>query len=251
MIGVLDAAQLTGRARTHLVDLAGEGGMLHPAAAGAYLALKAAAARDGIGLRALSAFRDFERQLLLWNEKFSGQRPVLDRDARPLDLSQMSDEQIVRAILHWSALPGASRHHWGTEIDVIDGRTPSSGGSDRLLPGDFAPGGPYARLDRWLGEHAGRFGFFRPYDADRGGVQPEPWHLSYAPVADRALRALTPALLADTLSGVHIEGSAVIARELATIHARYVCAIAPPGVALGAPAIPLQDAQSFSQAFLK
>ena len=30
------------------------------------------------------------------------------------------------------------------------------------------------------------FGFFRPYTTDRGGVAPEPWHLSYAPVAARA-----------------------------------------------------------------
>jgi LAS superfamily LD-carboxypeptidase LdcB len=242
MIGILDPAQLTGRSRTHLVELPGEGGRLHPAAATAFGALKAAAARAGIALRAVSTFRDFERQLLLWNEKFRGRRPVLDRGARPLDLSQMSDEQIVRAILHWSALPGASRHHWGTEIDVIDERAQPAGGPVALLPAEFAPGGPYARLDGWLGEHAGRFGFFRPYDADRGGVQPEPWHLSYAPVADRALRALTPAVLADALAGVRIEGSAVIARELATIHARYVCAIAAPGAAalveLGAPAIP-------------
>lgn len=238
MIGILDPAQLTGRSRTHLVDLAGEGGMLHPAAAAAFGELKAAAARAGIALRAVSTFRDFERQLLLWNEKFAGRRPVLDRDARPLDVSQMSDEQIVRAILHWSALPGASRHHWGTEIDVIDERAQPSGGPVGLLPAEFAPGGPYARLDGWVAEHAARFGFFRPYDADRGGVQPEPWHLSYAPVADRALRALTPAVLADALVGVRIEGSEVIARELATIHVRYVCAIAAPGDALGAPAIP-------------
>ena len=31
--------------------------------------------------------------------------------------------------------------------------------------------------------YAGEFGFYRPYASDRGGVQPEPWHLSYAPVA--------------------------------------------------------------------
>lgn len=27
-------------------------------------------------------------------------------------------------------------------------------------------------------------GFVRPYDQDRGGVAPEPWHLSFEPEAD-------------------------------------------------------------------
>jgi LAS superfamily LD-carboxypeptidase LdcB len=231
MIGMLDAKQLTGRSRTHVVDLAAEGCTLHRSAAGAFRALKAAAQRAGLALTVLSAFRDFERQLLLWNEKFRGLRPVLDRDAQALDVSQMSGQEIVRAILLWSALPGASRHHWGTEIDVIDQRAPGADRPPQLLSADFAPSGRYARLDAWLAEHAARFGFFRPYDLDRGGVQPEPWHLSYAPVAQAALPALTPQVLADALAGVSIEGSAVIARELVAIHTRYVCAIAQPDAA--------------------
>jgi LAS superfamily LD-carboxypeptidase LdcB len=228
MIGVLDVWQLTGRSRTHVVPLAAAGCALHRSAAGAFLALKEAAAGAGLALAVLSGFRDFERQLLLWNEKFRGQRPLLDRQARALDVSQMSDEQIVEAILLWSALPGASRHHWGTELDVIDRDAQGAASPPRLLPADFAAHGPYARLDAWLAENAGRFGFFRPYDRDRGGVAPEPWHLSYAPIAHAALPALTPQVLADALAPVTIEGRAVIARELARIHARYVCAIAQP-----------------------
>ena len=239
MIHVLDPEQLTGRARTHVVEVAGAGCTLHRSAAGAFLALREAATRDGIGLTALSTFRDFDRQLRVWNEKFRGQRPLLDHESRPLDLSQMCDEAIVRAILHWSALPGASRHHWGTEIDVIDRCALPAGAPARLLPADFAPTGPFARLDAWIGEHAVRFGFFRPYDRDRGGVQPEPWHLSYAPIAHAALPDLTPDVLAGALAGAAIEGAAVIRRELGAIHARYVCAVAHPGeVALAAARIP-------------
>jgi LAS superfamily LD-carboxypeptidase LdcB len=241
MIHVLDPLQLTGRARTHLVELAGGGGTLHRDAAGAFLALQEAAARDGIALTALSTFRDFDRQLRIWNEKFRGGRPLLDDASRPLDLSQMCDEAIVRAILRWSALPGASRHHWGTEIDVIDRDALPAGGAARLLPADFAPTGPFARLDAWLGEHAGRFGFFRPYDRDRGGVQPEPWHLSYAPIAHAALADLTPEVLAAALAGAAVEGAEVIGRELPAIHARYVRAVAHPGeLALAAARIPWQ-----------
>ncbi len=35
------------------------------------------------------------------------------------------------------------------------------------------------------------FGFYRPYAVDRGGVHPEPWHLSYAPLAQQALAAFS------------------------------------------------------------
>jgi LAS superfamily LD-carboxypeptidase LdcB len=239
MIHRLDPEQLTGRTRSHLVELAGGGGTLHREAAGAFLALRQAAARDGIALTALSTFRDFERQLRIWNEKFRGGRPLLDHESRPLDLSQMCDEAIVHAILRWSALPGASRHHWGTEIDVIDGHALRAGSAARLLPADFAADGPFAPLDAWLGEHAGRHGFFRPYDCDRGGVQPEPWHLSYAPIAHAALPDLTPDVLAAALAGAAVEGAEVIRRELPAIHARYVCAVACPGeLALAAGRIP-------------
>jgi LAS superfamily LD-carboxypeptidase LdcB len=239
MIRLLEPEQLTGRARTHVVEVAAAGCTLHPSAVGAFLALREAAARDGITLRALSTFRSFDHQLRVWNEKFRGQRPLLDRASRPLDLSQMGDEAIVSAILQWSALPGASRHHWGTEIDLIDGGALPALAPARLLPADFAPNGPFAPLDVWLGEHAAAFGFFRPYDCDRGGVQPEPWHLSYAPVAHAALPELTPEVLAGALAGASVEGAAVIRRELETIHARYVRAVAHPGeVALAAAPIP-------------
>ncbi len=35
-------------------------------------------------------------------------------------LASSAEAERVAAILVWSALPGASRHHWGTDCDVID-----------------------------------------------------------------------------------------------------------------------------------
>jgi hypothetical protein len=34
-------------------------------------------------------------------------------------------------------------------------------------------------------------GFYKPYDVDRGGVAPEPWHISYRPVAQGYSRQLS------------------------------------------------------------
>ncbi len=35
-------------------------------------------------------------------------------------MAALSDLEKCKAMLRWSAVPGASRHHWGTEIDIFD-----------------------------------------------------------------------------------------------------------------------------------
>src|SRR5271166_5269428 len=117
---ILTADQLTGRTREHVVELAELGCSLHPQAAEAFLSMRRAAAAAGHDLAPVSAFRDFNQQIVIWNAKFRGERALLDRDGTRLDVRMLSADEIVRAILHWSALPGASRHHWGTEVDVFD-----------------------------------------------------------------------------------------------------------------------------------
>jgi len=233
---VLDPEQLTGRTRSHVRELDEPRCTLHPEAARAFVAIRSAAADEGLELSPVSSFRDFERQRLIWNDKFQGRRVLLDRMGAALDLAGMSPQQIVSAILHWSALPGASRHHWGTEIDVYDRSALSEGYTAQLVAAEYAPAGPFARLDRWLSQHAESFGFFRPYDRDRGGVQPEPWHLSFAPIAAAALPTLTLEVLAAALRGVQLAGADVVWAQLPDIHRRYVQTVATPSaLALAAP----------------
>jgi LAS superfamily LD-carboxypeptidase LdcB len=234
-------SELTGRSRGHVRDQLDLRCTLHPEAAQAFGALRSAAAEEGLDLEAASSFRDFDRQLLIWNDKYRGRRPLLDARGQPLDGEVMTAPQRVRAILHWSALPGASRHHWGTEIDVIDRAALPAGGQPQLLPQEYAADGVFARLDAWLARHAGDFGFFRPYDLDRGGVQPEPWHLSFAPISGAALRALTVAVLREALDGVDLAGADAVWPQLPDIHARYVRAVATPSkLALAAPRLAMK-----------
>jgi LAS superfamily LD-carboxypeptidase LdcB len=230
-MSVLSAEQLTGRVRSHVLELAESGCVLHPDAAVAFMDLRAAATQSDIDLVAVSSFRTFEHQLLIWNDKFHGRRPLLDRDGSVMDRGVMTEEQLVRAILLWSALPGASRHHWGTELDLIDRAALPPGQRPQLVAQEYAPGGVFARLGAWLARHGERHGFFLPYDCDRGGVQPEPWHVSFAPVSNAALAALTLPVLAAALAEVELAGAAVVHRQLHDIHARYVCAVAQPGAA--------------------
>jgi len=234
----LSPLELTGRARTHVRMVARFGCALHPQAAEALLALRAAAAPAGIDLHPVSGFRDFWRQLAIWNEKFSGARALLDAAGAPLDAAALDPAQRAAAILRWSALPGASRHHWGSDCDVIDRSALEPGAPVNLLRADYAAGGRYERLANWLGAHAANFGFFQPYDQDRGGVQPEPWHLSFAPVAGPALAALTVELLAEALAGADLGGREALEQRLPELHRRYVAAVAePPAAALAAAAV--------------
>src|SRR5690606_24944631 len=117
---MLTSLELTGRARSHVQENPDLGCVIHRDAGAALRGLRAAARADGIELEIVSAFRPFERQLTIWNEKYLGIRPLLDRHGNPLDASRLDERARVEAILVWSALPGASRHHWGTDIDVID-----------------------------------------------------------------------------------------------------------------------------------
>lgn len=228
--------QVTGRARDHLRELHDPRCTLHGEVAAPFLAMRAAAAADGIDLVAFSSFRDFDRQLAIWNGKFRGERPMQDRAGRPLDALTLGAAERVAAILWWSALPGASRHHWGTDIDVLDANALPAGYRPQVVPAEYAPTGPFARLTTWLDANMHAFGFYRPYATDRGGVSPEPWHLSYAPVATRALAALTPGALHAVLAAADIEGKEAVLDTLSENFARYVAQVdAPPETALLSP----------------
>jgi LAS superfamily LD-carboxypeptidase LdcB len=240
---MLNPEQITGRTRTHVREFPALECALQPDAAAAFIALRAAAAGPGLDLVAASGFRDFERQRTLWNDKFHGRRALLDADGRPLDPSKMAPEQIVRAILHWSALPGASRHHWGCDVDIVDRAALAPGQRPQLIPAEYARGGVFGPLAAWLDAQAAEYGFFRPYDCDRGGVQPEPWHWSFAPVAAAALEGLTVGVLAAALEGAELSGWEAVGPQLPRIHERYVRAVAAPGaLALAAPRARLNPA---------
>lgn len=238
VVNALSRLELTGRARTHVQSVAKLGCILHPAAANALLVLRSAALQDGIDVQVVSGFRDFEQQLAIWNGKFSGARALLSPHNRPLQAAELGEAERVAAILVWSALPGASRHHWGSDCDVIDRSALEAGARVELLGTDYLPGGRYARLSSWLSGHAHHYGFFRPYDRDRGGVQPEPWHLSFAPVAGPALAAMSVDLLTEALSNAALDGRATVEAQLPRLYERYVIAVAgAPAAALAARAL--------------
>ncbi|MCD8547586.1 MAG: M15 family metallopeptidase [Aeromonadaceae bacterium] len=199
-LGLDDSALLT------LAD----GRQLRPATAAAWQALQQAARAEGLEIAIASAYRNFDRQCQIWNAKFDGRRPVLDEAERPLDLRELSDEQKVWAILRWSALPGTSRHHWGTDLDIYAPALLPPGQTLQLTCAEYAPDGYFAPLTSWLDHHLAEFGFERPYRHGRadnpGGVADEPWHISFLAEARRFEQqmnypALQAAIMASNLAG--------------------------------------------------
>jgi LAS superfamily LD-carboxypeptidase LdcB len=227
----VNVGELTGQVRTHIADLDEPRCALHAHVAAPFLNLRRAALADGFDLVPVSSFRDFSRQLTIWNAKFSGQRPLLDAAGHALDSSEMSPRERIEAILLWSALPGASRHHWGTDIDLADGNAGPPGYRPQLTPEEFAPAGPlapagpFAPLAEWLEANAARFGFFRPFRGVLSGVQPEPWHFSFAPVAENARRGLSADVLREAITAAPLLGKEEVLAQIEDLHARYVVKI--------------------------
>lgn len=223
----LDPLELTGRARTHVCQLDELQAALHRDAVDPFLTMREAAAREGFDIAIASAFRDFDAQLRIWNRKFTGERTLYDAHGQPLEYAALSEAQIIDAILCWSALPGASRHHWGTEIDVIDRAALGPSARYDLLPQETEPGGVFFRLHQWLNDNMARYGFYRPYDAYRGGVNPEPWHISYAPISSGAIHRVTLAMLREAIADSEVCGKARVLERLGAIAERYVFNVSP------------------------
>lgn len=223
----MDPTILTGRSEAHLVrgDAEGLGVPLHRDALEPYLRLREAALEAGFALEIDSGFRGFERQLSIWNRKAAGELAVLDSAAVPLDIATLDERSLVFAILRWSALPGGSRHHWGTDIDVFDAAARPEGYEVELIPEEVDAGGMFGPLHAWLDARIAEgtaYGFFRPYDRDRGGVAPERWHLSHAPTAARFVRGLSVDVLADTLRPADMRLKDVVLGHLDEIWERFV-----------------------------
>jgi LAS superfamily LD-carboxypeptidase LdcB len=187
------------------------------------LVLKQQAALQSINVNIASGFRSVERQLAIWNAKWSGHKPLLSRDGDALKPAALTDEEKLKAILTWSALPGASRHHWGTDIDVYDKYALEKAGQKlQLVVPEYEHNGPCAALSEWLEQHAQQMGFTRPFEKDNGGVAREPWHLSHIETASRFEAQLDIDALADFISIINISGKSSILQNMDWIYSAYV-----------------------------
>ncbi|MCL1065509.1 M15 family metallopeptidase [Shewanella olleyana] len=191
----------------------------------AFKSMQQKALADGIDIQICSAYRSFERQMAIWNGKAQGKRPLLDIRNQPLNPSSLTDNELVDAILCWSALPGASRHHWGTDIDVFDAKQISKADL-QLISDEYENEGPCTNLANWLTAHAQQFGFYLPYQPNQSGVSPEPWHLSYYPESSKLLSQYQPNSLRQLLSQSEITLQSALLKKLDELVEQYVFYVA-------------------------
>jgi len=138
----------------------------------AFLNMTEAALRDDIKLTITSATRNFDYQKNLWNNKWQG---VTFVDGKDLSKSISGELERFQTILNYSAAPGTSRHHWGTEVDI-----------NSVVP-KFFETEKGKKVYEWLNENALSFGFCQVY-SEKGinrpaGYNEEKWHWSYLPLA--------------------------------------------------------------------
>lgn len=214
---------LTGRALPDLVDVGSL--QLERLTAAAFRQMQVAAAHEGFDIQLVSAYRSFDRQAAIWRAKLNGQRPVFNALQQQVDLNALRGFAKLEAVLLYSALPGASRHHWGTDFDLYDAAAVAPDYQVQLLEREYQADGPFARLSTWLDEHAAEFGFFLPYRQYRGGVAAEPWHLSFLPLSASYLQQFSLEMLHEAIADADLPEHHLILTQLPVIFERYVTTI--------------------------
>lgn len=132
----------------------------------AFVSMAEAAKKDGVQLVIVSATRNFETQKIIWERKWKDESAI----SNPADRA--------RKILRYSSMPGTSRHHWGTDIDL------------NSLDNEYFASGEGRKVYEWLTAHAAQFGFCQPYtskSSGRTGYEEEKWHWSYTPLSRQFL----------------------------------------------------------------
>jgi LAS superfamily LD-carboxypeptidase LdcB len=179
--------------------------------------------KEGFKIKVVSGYRSFERQLNIWNAKFLGKKKLYNLQEAEISVNNLNEEEICRLILLWSALPGTSRHHWGTDLDVIEINAAQAHNFEtKLLNSEFNDGGIFFEFYTWLKDNISTFDFFMPYSSFKEGVGIEPWHISHRQVAQKYMQSIDPNYLKYAISNSDIFGKKWILTNIEFILETFV-----------------------------
>ena len=135
------------------------------------------AKKEGIEIEIVSGYRSYKNQKSIWNNKYN-------KNFKRMIFGIKN----INRIIQYSTLPGTSRHHWGTDIDIIDKRFIPKG--DLLIEKNYTENGIYSELFSWMKKNSNKYGFYLVYDdsPERKGFKFEPWHYSYKPLSVKFLQ---------------------------------------------------------------
>lgn len=189
--------------RIHDGQTAGSDHYLRLDVANAWEEMRKAALPDGIFLTVISSTRNFDRQKQIWENKWNGDALV---DGLNLNALSLNNTEKARRIMRYSAMPGTSRHHWGTEVDL------------NSLEDEYFLDGEGKQIYLWLKVNASRFGFAQPYsfkDSSRPiGYEEEKWHWSFVPLSRPYLKRYLCTIDYSDINGF---SGAELAKELRVI----------------------------------
>jgi zinc D-Ala-D-Ala carboxypeptidase len=150
----------------------------------AFYNLQQAAEDEDIELIILSGTRTFLHQKSIWERKWEKPR-YMGWDA----LDKALD------ILTYSSMPGTSRHHWGTDIDL------------NAFENEYFESGEGLEVYEFLNRCASTFGFQQVYtsketpQSPRSGYEEEKWHWSYMPMSIPMLNAYNELISTEDIQG--------------------------------------------------
>jgi len=180
-----------------------------------------AAKNDGVEIAIVSSYRSFEQQLNIWNAKWLGNRAIYNKDNQKLSVSKLTNPEKLHAISLWSALPGMSRHHWGTDIDIFSTAAITQGYQVKLIPQEFSKKGICKPLNDWLEANLEQYGFFRPYKKYQQGISEEPWHISHRLVSQKTYNNFPYERCINTLKESKIESKVFINEQFELYKKQY------------------------------
>lgn len=196
LIGKVDPANDPAFARIPEKYLGGSRVWGHKDAVAAFVRMAEAAAVNGYPLKVVSAFRSFDDQKQIWEDKWNGKTLV---GGKKLPTSTPDPRARAMKILEFSSMPGTSRHHWGTDFDL------------NSLNNSYFNTRDGKRIYDWLVAHAPQYGFCQVYTAKtdgRTGYEEEKWHWSYMPVASWYLQQYPVDVGYERLAGFEGAGAA-------------------------------------------
>lgn len=190
----LSQDELIGKGSPGLIER--NGYRLRPEAAKAFDEMRQAALKEGIDFQIVSSYRSYDHQNRIWERKFKNYTAQGNAASKAID-----------RIIEYSTIPGTSRHHWGTDLDLIDANGKTSG--DVLVASKFHGDGPFCRLKEWMDKNANRFGFYLVYtrESQRKGFNYEPWHYSFKALSQGYLEQYKQFDIAKVLKNQNLMGA--------------------------------------------
>lgn len=131
----------------------------------------------GIVLSLASDHRSAEEQRGIWlGKRAQGAGLARERGCTLAPSGAARERSLALCILKYNSMPGSSRHHWGSDIDISS------------TENSYWTAAKGKKIKAWLDANAARYGFCQPYADKAAGIRKagyndEAWHWSYMPLA--------------------------------------------------------------------